>query len=253
MIGKEYIRDVEGADTAVLFLHGFMSTPNEFLDFLPLVPKEFTLHNILLDGHCKGVLDFAKSSMKKWEAQAEEAFSQLAKTHENIIVVGHSMGSLLALSLTLKHTEKVVLPFLVNTPLTPRCTFKFACNAMRVIFSKVRPDHPDEVAASETYGVTPDKRLWLYLSWIPRFRELFIKAKNTIEQLPLLKSKCIAFQSVHDELVSNRSEEILRQNPNIKTFTFKESTHYLYNEDEKQYMLKVFERECKKLRKVNAA
>ena len=64
---KEYKRIVPEAETAVLFIHGIAGTPNHFKDFLPLVPKEFSVYNLLLDGHGGKTEDFSKTSMKKWE------------------------------------------------------------------------------------------------------------------------------------------------------------------------------------------
>ena len=34
---EEYIRDVPGSDTAVLFIHGILGTPNHFRRFLSLI------------------------------------------------------------------------------------------------------------------------------------------------------------------------------------------------------------------------
>ena len=34
---REYRRIVSGADTAVMFLHGIVGTPNHFRDLIPLV------------------------------------------------------------------------------------------------------------------------------------------------------------------------------------------------------------------------
>ena len=173
MIGKEYKRIVEGADTAVLFIHGILGTPLHFRDLLPLVPEGFSVHNLVLDGHGKGVKDFSHTSMSKWELQTEEALKALAQTHRNIIVVGHSMGTLLSIDLATKYPDKVKSLFLLNVPLTPRTTFDATRHSYRVLFEKVREDKADEVAARNAYGIEIDRQLWLYVAWIPRFIELF--------------------------------------------------------------------------------
>ncbi len=91
---KEYKRIIAGASSAVLFIHGIVGTPNHFDHFIPLVPEDVSTHNMLLDGHGKGVTDFSHASMKKWESQVAEAVEKLAETHERIYIVAHSMGSL---------------------------------------------------------------------------------------------------------------------------------------------------------------
>ncbi len=246
MIGKEYKRIVEGADTAVLFIHGILGTPEHFRDLLPLVPENFSVHNLVLDGHGKGVRDFSHTSMKKWEEQTEEAFKVLAQNHNNIIVVGHSMGTLLSVDLGTKYPDKVKNLFLLNVPLTPRTTFKASKHSYCVLFEKVREDRADEVAARDAYGIEIDRRMWLYIPWIPRFIELFQKAHSTRKKLSSVTVPAEAFQSRHDELVSNRSERILRKHSNIKTFNLSDSTHYLYAENDKELIKESFIKECKK-------
>ena len=119
---EEYIRLVPGAKTAVLFLHGICGTPNHFRQLLPLesaVPEAWSVHNIVLDGHCKQVGDFGRSSMKKWSAQVESAFANLSRSHERVILVGHSMGTLLFVRQALRRPEKVKLLFMVAAPTPP--------------------------------------------------------------------------------------------------------------------------------------
>ena len=74
---KEYKRIAEHPDKAILFIHGILGTPNHFRAFVPLVPEDVTVYNILLDGHGKGVRDFSKTSMRKWEAQIAAAVKEL--------------------------------------------------------------------------------------------------------------------------------------------------------------------------------
>lgn len=247
MTGKEYIRIVEGSDTAVLFIHGILGTPDQFKELIPLVPEKFSVHNLVLDGHSKGVRDFSKTSMKKWERQVRDALEKLAETHENIIIVGHSMGTLLGTDLAIEYENKVKLLFLLNVPLTPWLRPCSVRHSFRVMFECVRENRPDEVAAREAYGIDIDRRLWLYIGWVPRFLELFKKAANTKKKLAYIKVPCRAYQSRKDELVSNRSEKILRKHDNIITTTMSRSSHYLYDKEEKAAMLRDFEEECNNL------
>ena len=59
----EYIREVDGAKTAVLMIHGIFGTPRHFDDIVNLAPKDWSVYNILLDGHGKGVREFSASSI----------------------------------------------------------------------------------------------------------------------------------------------------------------------------------------------
>ena len=107
---KEYVRLVDSADTAVLFIHGIVGTPNHFTDFVNLVPIEMSVCNMLLDGHGKGVSEFSKTSMAKWKSQVDAKVKELSKTHSKIIIVAHSMGTLFAINESVKHPDKILKP-----------------------------------------------------------------------------------------------------------------------------------------------
>jgi esterase/lipase len=105
MIHQEYVRKVPCADTAVLFIHGIVGTPNHFTDLISLVelvPESWSVHNVLLDGHGGNADDFADTSMEKWKNQVHAAFDSLARTHRRVVIVAHSMGTLFALQLALE-------------------------------------------------------------------------------------------------------------------------------------------------------
>ena len=119
---KEYIRIIPEADTAVLFVHGIVGTPNHFITQIPLVdlvPENWSVYNVLLDGHGKGVEDFSRTSMKKWKEQVWRIFEQLAEEHDRVIIAAHSMGTLFAMQLAILHPEKVPFLFLVAVPMRP--------------------------------------------------------------------------------------------------------------------------------------
>ena len=67
---KEYIKICDNSTTAILFIHGIVGTPNHFKEFVSLIPSSFSVYNLLLDGHGRGVKDFSKTSMQKWESTA---------------------------------------------------------------------------------------------------------------------------------------------------------------------------------------
>jgi len=113
---KDYKRLVENSSRSILFIHGIVGTPNHFKRFLPLVPEDQSIYNLLLDGHGKGVRDFSRSSMAKWEEQTARAVSELAESHEEIYIVAHSLGCLLAIEQSICN-PKIKKLFLLQAPL----------------------------------------------------------------------------------------------------------------------------------------
>ncbi len=113
---KEWKRIAEDAETAILFIHGIVGTPNHFGAFVEHIPDNVSVYNMLLDGHGKGVEDFGNTSMEKWEEQVENAVEELARIHEEIYIVAHSMGTLFAIEQAIK-SKKVTKLFLLAVPL----------------------------------------------------------------------------------------------------------------------------------------
>lgn len=248
MIHESYVRIVPGADTAVLFLHGILGTPKHFRNIVPLerlVPEEWSVCNILLDGHGRGVEDFSHASMKKWKDQVWEVFSELSQSHERVILVGHSMGTLFSIQLAVEHQEKVKQLFLLAVPLRPWMRWFGIVNMIRMPFGLVREDHPVEAATKAVCGVGTTMKLWKYLGWIPRFLELFREIYRTEQVLGKLKVPSVAYQSARDELVMNRTRRILERSGKFQICDLPGSTHFYYAPDDKKRIVTDFEKMIK--------
>ncbi len=235
---KEYKRLVADSDTAILFVHGILGTPDHFDRFLPLVPNTVSVYNLLLDGHGKAPLDFARSSMQNWEAQVKRIVDHLCATHERIYIVAHSMGSLLAIEQAIAN-QKVRGMFLLAVPLKLFIKPKMIVNSLKVYFDKIGSD-PVALAAKNCCGVSRDKNLFHYIGWIPRFFELFGKIRRTRSLLPALKTPCCVYQSSRDEMVSIRSVKYLENNFMICIKKLKNSGHYYYDKEDMQFLLSEF-------------
>jgi len=232
-------RIVDGAKTAILFIHGIIGTPDQFNDLLPLVRKDISIYNILLDGHGKGVRDFSSTSMKKWEKQVENAVEKLALNHEKIIIVGHSMGTLFAIEQAIK-CEKVEELFLMNIPISIFVKPRMLLTTVKVYFNKVTPDDKIATAAEKSYGICDRRNVFLYLGWIPRYLELFSKIRKTRKILPKLSVRCNAFQSSKDEMVAKSSIKYLKKHSKMTVNKLKNSGHYYYRDDDLNFVKNKF-------------
>ena len=233
---KEYKRIVSEAETAVLFIHGIAGTPNHFKDFLPLVPKEFSVYNILLDGHGGKTEDFSKTSMKKWENQVDFTVSDLLKTHEKIIIVAHSLGTLLAIEQAVKE-RRIEKLFLLAVPIKLFVKPVALFSAFRIYFGNVPESNEKLVAMKNCCGIELSKNPLKYLGWIPRFLELFGKIGETRKIIGNLKTDCMIFQSFGDELVSKKSIKYLEEKTSASINVLEKSGHYYYEKKDFDYLL----------------
>ena len=225
MSHTEYKRILPNGDTAILFIHGILGTPNHFLPFLPLVPETWSVHNLLLDGHGKGVREFSHTSMKKWEAQTADAVNQLRQTHRQVYIAAHSMGTLLAIG---EAGQSVSGMFLLDVPVQLRLTFGLVQTIAKVYFDRISPEDAKGLAAKNCCGIQLCPNPLPYLGWIPRYLELFRKIRRVRNSLSRLEVPCRVYQSRHDEMISPRAAKVLARSHTVTVHCLEHSGHFYY-------------------------
>ena len=233
----ELIRDVPGSRVAVLMIHGIAGTPAHFRALVPVIPKDWTLRNIILDGHGKQVRDFGASSMEKWRSQALSQVEQLLQTHDKLILIAHSMGTLFSIQAALQYPERIPFLFLLNVPTRPWVRFSTMLTCMRV---RKGPPRDNDRAGWDMYNATCirlEPELWKYMGWLPRLLELLVEIRKVRKLLPQLKVPSYAFQSEVDELVATRSMGDLQDHPYIKATLLRDSGHFQYGKADTQQLV----------------
>lgn len=248
MAHKEYIREIPGSDTVVLCIHGILGTPDQFKPLLKQIPKEWSVFNILLDGHGKKVQDFSHSSMTKWKGQVQRTLTYLSVRYSKIIILAHSMGTLFALQAAAEKNTKIKALFLIDTPLVPFLRPVCIGNSLEIIWDCIPADHYITLAQKDAFSIRPDKRLWLYLGWIPRYIELFKEVAVTRKCIPGVKVPCRVFLSQRDELVSLRSYKYLKGNSRIKVSMLEGATHFYFSEENNARMQRCLAAICRKIK-----
>ena len=140
MEATEYVRMVKDSDTAVLMIHGIVGSPAHFKDLLPLIPEEWSVCNLLLDGHGKGVREFGATSMIKWKMQVSARLEELLRNHPRVLMVAHSMGTLFAIRKAIENHEQIVGLFLLNIPMRVHLPPRTIAAALKNAFGKVKPE-----------------------------------------------------------------------------------------------------------------
>ena len=252
---KEFRRLNPKGDVAVMFIHGIAGTPKHFVSRIPLqeqVPEEWSVYNVLLDGHGLGVDDFSRSSMKKWKEQLWRIFNQLSQTHQQVILVGHSMGTLFSIQLALENPGKIPFLFLLGVPMRPGIKPHMMVTMLRLSFGKIREDRPTEAAVQDACGVRPTPMLWKYIGWIPRMLELLAEIHLTEKEMDLLTVETVAYQSRRDEMVTNLSKKVLEKCHAIKIIELPNSAHFYYHPDEADLICRDFRLRCEEIKKKKA-
>lgn len=123
-------------NAAVLLIHGFTATPQVMAPLADhLSAFGFTVSAPVLAGHEGSREQLRASTWQDWYSSCEQELKKLKATHEHVCVCGLSLGGVLTLKLAQDHPEditalcclatplyldqtvRLIIPFLVYTPL----------------------------------------------------------------------------------------------------------------------------------------
>ena len=226
-----YTRYIPGSHYAVLMVHGIVGTPAQFRDLIPVIPEDWSVYNILLEGHGGTVRDFSRSSMASWKMQVDAQLHVLLARHRQVVIVAHSMGTLFAIQAAVRAAKRIPALFLMQVPLTPQLPPSTIFSSLQLALGRVKPGSKAQAMENATaMELTP--QLWQYLGWIPRYAELLREIAATRKLLFQLRVPCKSFQSAHDELVSPRTCQILERHDCIQNTVLPHSGHFAYSTED---------------------
>ena len=224
---EAYIREVPGSRKAVLLVHGIVSTPRMFDGYRPLIPADWSVHNLLLAGHGGSVKDFGNTSMAKWKAPVKGCLSRLCEENDRVVVIAHSMGTLLTLQAA-EGKPQVKGMVLLDVPLRVWVSPSMALRSLKFALLGSTGTTETEKATYRCIGVALNKRLWEYLGWLPRFWELLVLCREVRKQMPQPPCLCAVFHGRHDELVRRSSASYFRDKPWAKQRMLPGSGHFYF-------------------------
>lgn len=231
---------VPGAKAAVLFIHGINATPRFFDEFAASLPADVSVHSLLLPGHGGTVKDFSRHGAKEWEAHVRASLEELRADHEQVYIVGHSLGTLLAIREAVRDDRKIAGMLLLCVPLR---IWSQPTAWLRNLHRVMQPaKYAEEIRTC--YGTEVDWRLWRYIGWIPRYLELFALSRDARQKVPSLRVPMHVFMAQHDEQVSLRSERCMAGNPAITLYRMPASSHHLFAPEDREIIRAVLRDMC---------
>ncbi|MBO5318059.1 MAG: alpha/beta hydrolase [Oscillospiraceae bacterium] len=219
---------------AVLLIHGIAGSPGHFRELIPAIPETYSIYNILLDGHSGKAENLGRSSMKKWKAQVQATLAEAFNSHEKVVIVAHSMGTLFAIQAAIDHPDNIPCLFLLAVPTRPWVRFSTLITAVQIAFGKLDTPATQAMRGETALELTP--KLWKYIGWAPRMIELLTQCRRTRKILPLLQVPTQTFQSQEDELVSARSCGDLEHHPIIRNTVLTGSGHFVYGAEDAEFL-----------------
>lgn len=149
----------EGGSVGALVLHGFTGNPSSMRGVAEaLVGAGLAVEVPRLPGHGTSIEDLTTTGWADWSGEAEAAYQRLASRTERVVVVGLSMGGLLALWCAIEHPEVrgvvAVNPF-IHTPDIVRSAVDELWEAGTTVTDGVANDVAAEGVEESAYDKVP--------------------------------------------------------------------------------------------------
>ena len=242
---SSFFHECENANTIVIFIHGILESPTQF-EYLAksAFKNRFSVSGILLDGHGCSAEEFSKSSLKKWIDSVDRELESHRNKYENIIIVGHSMGSLLCINayMNLHYRDKIKSMVLIGTPLNVWVKPKMIKSSIKIVLNNVKESDFLTYEAHKAFSVKSTS-LFTYIKWIPRYLDLFILINRTKKNLSGLDIPMLIVHGVSDELVSCRSLDTFTKkikHKNYKVIRLENSGHFYYDKNDLKSFINEF-------------
>lgn len=188
-------------DRAILFVHGILGSPNQFL---PIAQHLFSLgyscFAIQLPGHGGSAKEFLSKGKATWRARVAQALEQLHGQYDNVFLMGHSMGGLLCLEQAYSQGARGIIT--LNTPMRVQLgpLHLLRAGARGLLGKDCAPSYTARDPRANTYGI--QKGRWYHTALLPyRLADVLHMIPPVRRMLPALKAPVLILQSKMDETV----------------------------------------------------
>ena len=222
-------------DLGVLLLHGFTSSADTVDALLPLLEKEgIPVERPILRGHGTRYQDMRGVTARDWYVDADRALLRLWNRGHHVVVVGLSMGGLLALELAMRHPDVVAGVVTVAAALK----FKDPMSRFSPLIAKLVRYWPSPNSFNDA---ELGKRCTNYRMFATdAFASLYRYGRQIAERLPEVHVPIHILQSKADQIVAPESANIIYEkvsSPVREIVWFEKSGHEMMQDLEAEAVL----------------
>ncbi|MDR3209359.1 MAG: alpha/beta fold hydrolase [Oscillospiraceae bacterium] len=220
-----------GAKRIVVFIHGFMGGPDQFGELMEAVgAKGFSAASLLLPGHGGTGMAFARVTAEAWEEHVLRELGRFGE-YDELALVGHSIGGLLALLAAVEGRYKIGKLVLLSTPLKVHLLHPMAL-ARRLRVLGVPGELRTEYLRARSVKLFP---------WLPLYVRTLLQPhrlmRKTRARLGDVTVPTLIFLSERDETTSYKTAKLfaegLTRAPH-EIVTLRRSYHAHYTADERR-------------------
>ena len=235
---EPYLVENPMADTLVLMIHGMAGSPYQFgVLAQKLYEQGYSVQSLLLPGHGGSAKQFAGSGRTQWEQAADQAVRHALLRYKKVVLIGHSMGCLLAIHAyhILMERNSIQAMILLAPPLRIHMTGGYVWNNIRCALGHKQLDAQQQ--KQKVYNSVDKGPAYGYVRWLPRYMDILKMASQARKQIRGIQVPVLAVHSQNDEMVSNKSVlELERYAPNCKVICLPNSSHFLYAAEDADFL-----------------
>ncbi|MCO4781345.1 MAG: alpha/beta fold hydrolase [Candidatus Cloacimonetes bacterium] len=225
----DLVQKREGNKQCILMLHGFGVTPQMFLELQKHL-ESYDCYAPILTGSSCSLKSFTDSKSQDWITIACDSYDELTKSYEQVVVLGFSMGGLLAYHLTqLRQIDRCIIlaPYfgLYKVPSFFEQILMSLFENINLYIKNKSLDCSKSLKKGEvfTYGFTPTKAV-----------SQLIKLSYLVKSLPQSKSSILVIHSQSDHVADfTKSKAFLNKSEHVKFVSFEKSYHYILHDVDK--------------------
>jgi len=226
--------------TAVLFIHGFLCSAR-FFDQIKSELKDAgaDLVSISLAGHDASYEDFCQTGWRDWQESADLKLRELSDTYDRVLLVGHSMGGLIALRAAVAMPDKVIgvvgIGFPIKISLGPRW--------IKLNAAATKPKTPGEdprITAARNFAGVPIRSVKEYFNTLPQNIGFLKTARAARREISQLRAPLTVINFERDEIVSPSVPRFVKDRlPGAEIVMLPKSYHFLFAEDERKRIVEL--------------
>lgn len=218
----------QGNTRVVCMIHGFIESPNQFHLFDDFFTSHhYDVYSLLLPGHGQNVLTFHQSNRQFWQAHVDHVLDSLRKDYDEIMIVAHSMGCLLALLSLQKNQAKISRLILWAPAIYIKCSLIGAKSGIKVAFRKV--DDRITKAMVEAHSIAPHSLLQ-YRYYVPKYFDLFHLA-HQVQHIHDISLPILLLYGTKDEFVREKSLRFIEIHAREVTTLLLPHSNHIYVDD----------------------
>lgn len=223
-------RHCKNSSQVIIFIHGILEAPKQFSKLAEFGRQEgYSTCIFLLPGHGGSSKNFAQISYKAWIQYVSTHILQLTKRYKEILLVGHSMGALLAICESANRPKGIKALFLINPPLCIRLWPRVIKSAVTISLGKIKASQAYTRAEYRAMGVEP-VRFVDSIGWISRYSELLSIVAYTRKQISKVSLPIFLVFAAKDEFVSPKSYQYFgNYQGKLQMLYLADSGHFCYH------------------------